>query len=507
MRHSLFYPSVSGFIIGIFIRSFLIINRDILVFVFLASLCFIAYLFSTHTIYSKKELKIYSWNIVIAVFVVVGIGAVFRYDIFSQDRGDKYLQLFIDKKIEVSGVVVDEPAEKDHTTRLTVELHSMFSNDVERKETALTSTKVIADDGAYSHVEYGDEISIKGTLALPQNFVGDNGREFDYISYLAKDKIFYVVTFPQIIIQAHHKASWIREHLFLLKHTFIQKLDDAIPFPASRLAAGLTIAGKKALPKNIQDEFTTTGTVQVVVLSGYNVTVIADSLMSLTSSLSFILRSTFGVIGIVLFTITAGGTATVVRGSVMALIALLANILRRRYSVLRALIIAGIGMLFMNPMLLVYDPSFQLSFLATLGLILVSPILEKHFIWVTERYELRKVFASTVATQLFVLPFILYLTGQLSLVAVPANMLLFLFIPTTMLICFIVGVLGFLNMLFSHIVGYLAYVFLGYELAVVHVFSKIPYASLTVTYFPPWLLLMSYLCYAVLILKYHNKKT
>ncbi|RDJ93951.1 hypothetical protein B4Q13_18335 [Lacticaseibacillus rhamnosus] len=73
-----------------------------------------------------------------------------------------------------------------------------------------------------------------------------------------------------------------------------------------------------------------------------------------------------------------GGSATIVRGAIMAIILLIAQLSHRYYDVVRALLVTGIFMLILNPMLLVFDASYQLSFIATIGLIFGSPIIKKY---------------------------------------------------------------------------------------------------------------------------------
>ncbi|MEJ0001625.1 MAG: ComEC/Rec2 family competence protein [bacterium] len=104
----------------------------------------------------------------------------------------------------------------------------------------------------------------------------------------------------------------------------------------------------------------------------------------------------------------------------------------RTYDIGRALVLAGVLMILANPMLLAYDVSFQLSFLATVAVVFLSPKIEKYFLWVTPRFGLRDIVSVTVAAYLFVLPFILYEMGNLSLVALPANILVLPFVPVTM---------------------------------------------------------------------------
>jgi len=74
-------------------------------------------------------------------------------------------------------------------------------------------------------------------------------------------------------------------------------------------------------------------------------------------------------------------------------------------------------MIVINPFLLCYDVSFELSFLATIAVIFLAPRIEKYFLWVPEHFQLRDIVSVTVAAYIFVFPFILYEMGNFSLVA------------------------------------------------------------------------------------------
>ena len=131
---------------------------------------------------------------------------------------------------------------------------------------------------------------------------------------------------------------------------------------------------KRALGKDLEEVFRTVGIIHIVVLSGYNIMIVADAIMRVLALFFFPrTRLIIGVGTIALFAILVGLSATVVRASMMAALVLIARGTGRQYAVLRALAFAGTVMLLINPYLLVYDPVFQLSFLATLGLILLSP--------------------------------------------------------------------------------------------------------------------------------------
>ena len=236
----------------------------------------------------------------------------------------------------------------------------------------------------------------------------------------------------------------------------------------------------------ILNDFRTVGLIHIVVLSGFNITVVADAMRRLLSRLPRVWGIVIGGVGMVLFCILVGGGATVLRSCFMASIALIGNLIRRDYDVTRALIFAGLLMLIQNPTILLHDPSFQLSFLATLGLIILALPIEKLLWFIPERFEMRGIFAATISTQIFVSPFILYMMGQLSLIGVFDNILVLPFIPMTMLAVFLTGSLGFVSVYVSQFFGWIAHLLLSYELLIVQNFAKIPFASITFPQFSFW---------------------
>ena len=150
-------------------------------------------------------------------------------------------------------------------------------------------------------------------------------------------------------------------------------------------------------------------------------------------------------------------------------------------------------MILLNPFVLVYDVSFQLSFLATVAVIFLAPRIEKYFQWITEKFELRDIVTVTCAAYILVMPFILYKMGNLSLVALPANILILPFIPFTMLLGFLTGLAGLIYFILAVPLGYISYFFLHYELSVIAFFSHLPFAAFTFPNFPLLLTILIYM--------------
>ena len=183
------------------------------------------------------------------------------------------------------------------------------------------------------------------------------------------------------------------------------------------------------------------------------------------------------IIGVILFVVMTGAGASIVRAGIMALTVIGAKLIGRNYSAPRALLAAGFLMLFQNPKILVFDLSFQLSFLATLGLIYFMPVIERKLYWITTRFKIRETLSQTLSTQITVLPLLIYMSGDVSIVSIPANLLILLFVPVTMLVGFLAVLLSFLTTLLAWPLAYLSYLLLSWILFVSHLFGSLPFAT------------------------------
>jgi competence protein ComEC len=488
MRQSLFYPTVCGFIFGtlvgpLFISGLISPKAPVFFLLVLVGSCLL-WAFFTDLIFTDPIRREYSIFFIfwIGFFCMVcGIGWFIRA---HQNTGDPILRNSIDKKVVLTGIVDDELSETAKTVHISVSVHSI---------------RILLFASPGTSFNYGDEIQFTGKLEKPAPFQSDNGSTFYYDNYLAAQGIFYTVYNPKILLIAHNKGNPIKAALFSIKESFIKNLNAVIPFPESRLAAGLTVAGKQALPAAILDDFTRSGTIQVVVLSGYNVTIVAETINAFCSFLWPIVGVTFSILGIILFCVLAGGSATIVRGGIMAVTAIVGTAVGRRYSVHRALWFSAFAMLIYNPLLTAYDPSFQYSFIATIGLVYASPLVARWLQWLPEKFGLRQTASATIATQIFILPLALYTIGNVSIAGLPANLLLFLVTPPTMLLCFIAGGLVFMCQIAALPATWVAWLLLRYQLSLIHFFANLPFLFWSTPAFPLWALVLAYCWYAALL--------
>jgi len=343
---------------------------------------------------------------------------------------------------------------------------------------------------------------------LPKNFKNKNGAEFNYVSYLSKDNIHFIIYKPKIEKIGSGAGNKIISSLYSLKNVFIENISRVVPEPNSSLLGGLIFGAKQSLGQTLLNDFREVGLIHIVVLSGYNITIIAAGIFFVTSffgkrKLGFIISA----ISIALFAVMVGLGATVIRASIMALIAILARFLGRPADALRWLFIAGFLMILWNPLILFYDPSFQLSFMAALGLILFSPFIfsfiSKHKFqkFIPEKFGLREIISATLAVQFFVLPLLIRMSGFVSIVSFIINPLILPLVPFAMALGALTGALGIISQIVSWPFGILSYFITQIIISTTEFGASLPFATFQIGALPLWIIFLWYVGYFFLFKK------
>lgn len=466
---------VAGFFVGVVAASFLDFGwPPVILFLSLAAILFLFRLITVSPVLNYLALVLF--------FVGLALGTG-RFQLALESKPS----LPLGSEVTLVGWIVSEPDEREAKTRLVV-------------EEAKTENKILVFVERFPKYFYGEKIKLTGELKRPENFETTNGRIFDYEKYLAARDIEYQIFYPKIEKLA--TAPWsITGSLILVKNFFQKRIERVIPEPAAALAEGLLLGGRTGLGDKLEQDFRTVGISHIIVLSGYNLSVVANYILVALFFLPRQLALGGSVIGVFLFTLMVGGGASVIRASIMAIVTLLARGYGRLYEASVALIFAGLLMVLWNPKVLVFDLGFQLSFLATLGLIYLSPRLETGLKFVTEKWGLREIITTTLAAQLTVYPWLIYKMGNLSLVGFVVNILVLPLVPLAMLFSFLTGLVGILGSSLSLPFAYVSYFILEYIIKLAEFFARWPVASINIEHFPWWLVGFIYLVMTILVLR------
>lgn len=407
-----------------------------------------------------------------------------RADLFLQARQQDTIAEFAGKTAVVEGTVAADPDKRATSLRLTVSVNAVGGEEAKGMLLA-----VVARETA---VSYGDIITLSGNVTLPEPFETDTGRTFNYPAYLGVKGISAMMQYAQVVDSATGAPSPQR-FLFSIKHLFERSLERAFPEPDVSLMEGLLLGERRGLPQDVTRAFVASGLIHIVVLSGYNISIVSEAILR---SLSFLPRTvgySLGGVGMLLFALLTGGGATTVRACIMGLIAILARYLHRESAALRALAIAAAGMALWNPLVLLNDPSFILSVLATFGLITLSPAIERRLPkFLKKAPQVASIAASTIAVYFYILPALLYQTGVLSFLTLPANVLVLPMVPAAMLAGFITGLLGLVHPVLAFFAALPADILLKWILLVAEVTTAIPFSATTISELPAWVVVAAY---------------
>lgn len=451
-----------GWLVGVFISS---LFPALFFFVVPATVAFLLLLFSLRLPLTTKSPRV----IAILFCIALSLGMArfsFSYDALEQ----KINRLQIGKDKLFSGVVVQNPEQRKFGIQFVAE-------GIVASEKIKLLVRV--PDGT---VSFGDSISLQGEIKKPEPFVTSSGSLFDYPDYLKKDGIVGIVDAKDIHIEKQHHYS-VLGMLYKFNNMLTRTVSSLVPGARGDLTNGVLLGDKTIMEQN-RDAFVATGTVHIIALSGYNVSVVADFFTKLFSFLPIRLALGAGGLSIVLFVLMTGAQSSAVRAGLMAVLVLFARIKGRTPDVGRAILFACTLMTIWNPWLLLYDVSFQLSFIATIGIVYVVPRIEKYFLWVREsvfKIPLRSIVSTTLGVQLFVLPFLLYATGNLSFIGPIANILIVPLVPILMLFGSTVALVGSITPIFALPFSFLTKLTAGIILWIISFLGSISFSATTIT--------------------------
>jgi len=264
-----------------------------------------------------------------------------------------------------------------------------------------------------------------------------------------------------------------------MSNSFIFVINSLFPEPQASLLSGILFGTKESMPKYFYNALIDTGTLHMIALSGMNISILINLAGKATLFMGKKISIIITIFLITIFTLFVGASPSIVRAAIMGSFSLVAVYFGRLDWSLLSLFLAGGLMLLFRPFL-VYDLSFQLSFLATLGITLFSINTKK----VASRLLYRLLFPvlenlrMTLAAQIFTLPIILYKFHRISLVSPLANLLLEWVIQPVMVLGFITVILGKIWLPLGIIPSWFAWLLLSYMIFIIEILAKIPGASI-----------------------------
>ena len=310
-------------------------------------------------------------------------------------------------------------------------------------------------------------------------------------SYEKYEKEFFYLEEPEIIEWQPNLSEAglisLKKFGFWLQTEARRIYERFLPEPIASLTSGIVLGAKSRLSADFYQKLQNTGTLHIIVASGYNLTVISQIPVDFLAW--FIGRKVallFGGVLVWLYVLVAGSQPPVIRAAIIVTFIYLAQFLGRKFNVWRAFAIVIWLMLVINPRLLI-SISFQLSVSAMTGLL----IFEKKWERLRKIPLVGKGLAESLSAQIMVLPIIGYHFGQVSWASPLINMLILPLVPYLM----ILGLAALLGLIFSWLA--LPFLYLAYPLGwllvkVIDFFGEFSFLQFSFS-FPWWLVVVYYL--------------
>ncbi|MFP3853231.1 MAG: ComEC/Rec2 family competence protein [Anaerolineales bacterium] len=405
------------------------------------------------------------------------------------------------RSILLTGIIVDYPDQRDSYTGIVLQAETLQATP--GPESAITGRALVRAD-RFGEWRFGDRVEFVGRLETPPEF-----EDFSYRAYLARQGIHSLMRADKGQILEADQGNPALALIFKLRaraHAMVGKL---FPEPEASLLSGILLGLESGIDPALRAQFNRTGTTHIIAISGFNITIIAGLFIVMGRRwLGARWGSFAAATAVVVYTLLVGADAAVVRAAVMATIALIAQRLGRQTDGLATLGAAAIFMTALNPPTLA-DVGFQLSFAATLGLLLYAgPFTDTIMDWLSSspRFSERSLeklagplsefFTVTLAAQITTLPLLIYHFERLSLVSPFANLLILPAQPAVMLFSGLATLAGLVWQPLGRLLAWLSWPFAAYTIETVQWLADLPIASLAT---PPVSLSFIAACYLGLL--------
>jgi competence protein ComEC len=431
MRRPLIFPLI-GLIAGIITGNYFDLPYNFL----LGSLIFILILLLTSL---RKQWWIAGFLLIFCFAFILGI-----FDVQKQQysiRTDQHISQHTDAGSKtVEGIVIESPSSYPDKNVLIIRCVRLIKNGAYIPVAGGVRLVIPAD----LNFSYGDFIRFHSSLKKIQNFNNPGG--FDYERYLNRQGVYaigFIADASGIIILRKNSANHLKSRLESFRMSLKQIIYQNASSPQREIIEARTIGNQTAIPADIRDNFSKTGTSHILSISGLHIGMVAAiafffiSLL-LKSSEYLMLRlniikvsAAAAFILVLIYALIAGMGVTVIRSALMALVFLVALIFGKQRDLYNTLALAGLVILVISPAAL-FDISFQLSFAAVLAIIYIVPRFSDlsfhqfphlpHWSQSIIRYLYMLILVSLAAT-IGTLPLIIYYFNRVSSVTIIANLI------------------------------------------------------------------------------------
>ncbi|RPI75289.1 MAG: DNA internalization-related competence protein ComEC/Rec2 [Ignavibacteriales bacterium] len=307
----------------------------------------------------------------------------------------------------------------------------------------------------YSNILPGNYLQLSGVYYKGREM--RNPGEFDYNKYLNSLGVSGILNIARAkdVKILNDKNDLFKTALFSVRKYIDNVIKSLHNKETAPLLKGLLLADRSEIDYMTKSQFINAGVIHILAVSGLHVGFVAVVFIFLFGRLNIYLRSLLTIAGLIVFMLITGVPPSVFRATLMAVIIIIAFISNRSSNLFNSLALAALIILFLKPEEL-FNPGFQLSFSAVLGIAILYPSFDKSI----NKLKLKSKFLKyillfmgvSLSAQIGTLPFTLIYFGKLSFISLIANLFV---IPLSAVI---VG-LGIVTLMINSLLPFIAVYF------------------------------------------------
>lgn len=402
--------------------------------------------------------------IFIILFFALGL---FRATLF-QSQFDSGISAYFDKKVRLTSEIVNYPEVKEREMLLVVKpLTIQIGSHDKSIEHGLIQVKV----NKYEQLSNGQIISFDVVLEKPENF-----SDFDYVDNLRSKNIHAIGEATNIKIQNNDKG-FIGE-IGTFRNNIISRIDQSLVDPHSKLLSGMLIGTREQFSETFANSLSVTSTSHVIAVSGYNISLVSNSILSLSGLINrkILIYSSYFFLGV--FIVMVGvDNIPAFRAFLMGSLIMASKLMGRRVNSLKVLVFVAMILHIMNPY--TYKSlSFQLSFAATSGLMLGTNMVETFLGRILPKRIIAEL-TTTLTALLATFPITFSSFGKIPVYGLFANVLIAPLVPIITILGVAWLVLGSINHYVSLFLEGLLSTNLEIMVSIIRYLSELPYADLS----------------------------
>lgn len=352
-------------------------------------------------------------DLIVMVFISFIIAGVTSSYLAGQSDKERFLE-YLDVPIYYEGTIVSVPYTKglnDYAVFAPEKLKNSADEWVN-----VSNVRILLNIKLGSELSFRDKVTFLGVVKQPEVF-----EDFDYAYYLKTMEIDYVGDAVSDVELMSHSKNIFPKYTNRTRDFIDHVVNRNFREPNGSLLKGMLIGSKEEFSDDFNQVLRDTGTSHVIAVSGYNVSLIVIAIMRLAGTMPRKVVYVLTFLVLVYFILIVGlENIPALRATIMGFVVIIGKVLGRRGNAILVLVLTGTVLFIFNPLVL-SSISFQLSFAATMGMILLATYLQIKLGFLPE--VIREEAAVSIAASLATAPVTIYHFGFLSLISVFVNIL------------------------------------------------------------------------------------